>query len=614
MARKRTLGKTPGTKGRTSRADYEFWPRVPIEVSPGVTEEFTDFCGIALDHAKRLVDGLEPACRWVKLAAERYLEMRRIAGTAAASFHWSPAHVVDVCSFLEKLPHVEGSQWTRSGPVRLEPWQCFVVSAIYGFRRNGSGVRLVRDVLVVIPRKSGKSLLTAGLGHYALTCEGEDGPSIYIGARTVDQARKVFDPMVKMIKKEPLLAEAFGLKDLTKKIRCSATLGEVQLITQVAETQDGHNPHMVILEELHAQEEGLFHVMSSSQAARENPLLFKITTAGRVAAGICWDQIKAAERVLEGLHRQDDLFAIIYTVDKDDDLWVEKTWIKANPMWGVSVSPEKVREDVSKALNNPSAQAEFLRTRLNVWSNAGARLVEPGSWAACVDPKLDIDAFRGRKVWIGVDLASRRDMAATVVIVEDGEDICVFPRFYIPSDCPALLDPDLTGMYQAWMKAGHVIETGPGMIDFDVIEADIREDAKFFDVEVVAFDPYQAQQLAQNLAKTGINVVLFANSARNMTEPTDDFVARVSTETLRHDGNPVLEWHAMNVVAYRDQKGNVLPKKDAPNSKHKIDGIHALVFANGCRLQGKKPDKKKERLHVYTQRGVHGASEPQQRG
>ena len=116
------------------------------------------------------------------------------------------------------------------------------------------------------------------------------------------------------------------------------------------------------------------------------------------------------------------LFAIIYTVDKEDmdDLWSERAWIKANPMWGISVSPEKVREDAGKALNNPSAKSEFLRTRLNVWSNAGERLVEPGSWEACYDPTLDIDDFRGRPAWIGVDLASRRDMAAVVAIIDTG--------------------------------------------------------------------------------------------------------------------------------------------------------------------------------------------------
>ena len=111
-----------------------------------------------------------------------------------------------------------------------------------------------------------------------------------------------------------------------------------------------------------------------------------------------------------------------------------------------------------------------------------------------------------------------------------------------------------------------------------------------FDVEVIAFDPYQANMLSASLVEAGRPAATFSNNAKNMAEPTDDLKSRVEAGKLRHPGHPILTWNAMNVVGYRDRK-NILPKKDAVNSPRKIDGFHAACFANGCRLQAKKPDE-----------------------
>ncbi|WP_293862461.1 terminase TerL endonuclease subunit [uncultured Alsobacter sp.] len=596
------------------RRDYADLPNIFVEID-GEAQPFVDYPTIARDYAERVVDGRVIACRYVVLAAERYLRFLKRAEKKDNAFRFSIEHVCDVCSFLENLPHVEG-EWNEPLIV-LEPWQIFMLAAIFGFIRK-DGSRLCRWVYFEIPRKSAKSTLLAGIALYVLTCSGEVGPSIYIGAPTLEQAGKVFSPASKMVQKDQELQEAFGLRPRARKIFSDVTLGAIEMITSVGEHQDGHNPSMVILEELHAQKADLYEVMRSSFGARKNPLLFQITTAGRVASGICWDQRKRMIRILEGLETADEVFGAIYTVDKDDEggkdkkdytaCFTERVMIKANPMWGVSVDPTKAFEFANEAKGSIRLRAEFLRTRLNVWSNAAERLIQTEDWDACLDPRLRLEDYRGRDAYIGVDLASRRDMAAKVVIIEDGEYLIVFASFYIPSDCAAFGDPDVGSLYKAWVDDYHVFTTGPGMIDFDMIEEDIREDCRFFNVKAIALDPFQAQQLAQNLAKRNLPALLFPNTARNMTEPTDDLVSRVETGLLRHDGNPVLAWHASNTVGYEDQKGNTLPKKDAPNSIYKIDGIAAAVFANGCRLQAKEPDKKKPKLDVYSKRGVHGAS------
>lgn len=594
-----------------TRESYAKWPDVEIEVEPDKVERFPDYCGIAKDYAERCIDGRQPVCRWVQLGAKRYLKMLATAARPRTHYYWSPAHVSDVCSFLEKLPHIAGD-W-KSPTIILEPWQIFVCAAIYGFRRRESGVRLVRSAFIMVPRKNAKSTLSSGLALYALTCEGEVGPEIYIGAKTLEQAGNVFEPAAAMVRRDSDLAEQFGLKPLVREIRCATTGGSISTITSIAEAQDGHNSHMVVLEELHAQKAGLYQVMGSSFGARRNPLMLMITTAGRVPSGLCWEQLKRAEKLLRGIYAAPHEFAIIYTVDKPDKdrLYDEDVMMKANPMWGISVLPDNAREEALKAKNDPATRAEFMRTRVNVWSNADEALLQPDDWEACEDRELRIEQFIGQKCWMGVDLAKRRDMAAKTLIFEcDDGKIAVFAAYYIPTDAPAFDDPDQSPMYHEWVEAKKITLTGKGIIDFNVIQTDIEADCAMFDVQVIAFDPYQANQMSAALAGKGLPAITFPNSPRNMAEPTDDMKSRVESRMIVHDGHPILAWNAMNVVGHADNRENILPKKDAPNSPRKIDGLVAGIFANGCRIQAKKPDEDElKKPHPWAVRGMLGFDE-----
>lgn len=596
-----------------TRASYARWPMVKIDIGDGEIEEFPDYTGIAVDYCERVVTGKQIACRWVILACKRFLKMREQATKARSAFYWSDAHVADVCSFIEKLPHVKG-EW-GSSTIVLEPCQMFWLAAIFGFRRRESGVRLVRDVLLFVPRKNGKSALVSGISLYCLTCEGEIGPEVRIGASTLEQAGHVFEPSRAIIRVDEDIREHFALRETERGIFCGLPNGgNIKTVTSIASAQDGHNPHLVVLEELHAQNHGLFQVMGSAFGARKNPLMFKITTAGRTASGLCWEQLKKAERLLRGLYAAPNEFAIIYTVDKADrEKYFEiESAIKANPMWGTAVQTDIVREEIKGAQNDPSKRSEFLRTRLNVWSNAAEAIIQIEDWDRCEDKKLTLAQFEGQKCWIGVDLASKRDMAAVALIFELPNDkLAVFAQFYVPDDAPGFSDPDLQVTYEEWDKDGVLIKTGVGIIDQNWIKRDVIAFCDRFDVQVIAFDPYQANMLSSSLIEAGKPALTFSNNAKNMAEPTDDLKSRVEANKICHPGHPILTWNAMNVVGYRDQKGNILPKKDAVNSPRKIDGIHAAIFANGCRLQSKKPDEDEiVKPHPWAVRGLLGMDTP----
>ena len=140
------------------------------------------------------------------------------------------------------------------------------------------------------------------------------------------------------------------------------------------------------------------------------------------------------------------------------------------------------------------------------------------------------------------------------------------------------------------------------MTDYNYIEDVLREWCKHFKAMAIVFDKYQSNQILTNLFNDGLPAMQLMPGTMNISDPAKEFQSRVESKTIRHDGNPVTEWMAGNTVAYRDQRDNILPKKDAPNSESKIDGIAALILANAARLNAGL-DIKVKKKHPWAVRG-----------
>lgn len=326
-----------------------------------------DYAGIAEKWAKQVVAGRVVACKWVKLACRRHLEdLARSKRDKRWGYVFDRWHADDVCDFIEKLPHVEGvwckcpgarrgDHHERCGLIDLEPPQIFILTTVFGWRRIDDGGRRFSYAYVEMARKGAKSTLTAGVSLYCLSCEGEVGPQVVIGATTGAQAGKVFEPARKMVGKSPDLREAFDLEAWAKSITCGQNGGYIQPINAKGSTQDGHNPHLGVLDELHAHaNRALFDVIKSAFGARTNPLMWIITTAGFKTNGICYEQRTYLTKVLEGIFEADHYFGIIFTLDEAvldetgavvvpaDDPYDEKVWAKANPMLGITPDRKSV--------------------------------------------------------------------------------------------------------------------------------------------------------------------------------------------------------------------------------------------------------------------------------
>lgn len=570
MAR-RTKTRSPGTAGGT---------RAPKD---------RDYVAIGRRYAEDVVAGRIVAGKWARLACRRHLDDLRRADW---DYRFDPWHAADVCDFIEKLPHIEGEWATPT--IKLEPPQVWILTTVFGWRRKADGGRRYSSAYIEAARKFAKSTLTAGVSLYCLTCEGESGPQIVIGATTGEQAGKVFNPAKRMVQKTPALQSAFGLDTFARSISCEQNGGFIQPINAKGKTQDGWNPHVGVLDELHAHpDRALFDVIKSAFGARKNPLLWIITTAGFDTNGVCYEQRTVATKMLEGIVPLDHLFAVIFTLDEKDDPFDEAVWVKANPLIGITPQWAKMRADAADAKVSPREEGNFKTKNLNIWMSAASAWLNMVQWKECADPTLSWEDFKGRDCWIGCDLADKDDITAAVLAAFDDAGRLIFkPKFWLPE--AVLKSPEHgegrgSAQYRTWAKGDDPpLTLTPGdWVDHGEVEMLVREWVQKYSVRKITFDQFAAAQLMasrinEDLATPDNPLAqILHKKAANVTDPAKDLEARVKSgpTRLRHDANPVMTWMASNTCVARRRDETILPIKESEMSPNKIDGIDALVNA-----------------------------------
>jgi phage terminase large subunit-like protein len=541
----------------------------------------------ATKYARAVASGKTPACRYVRLACEGYLDGIGRQRTKAYPYRLDEDAAARICRFVELMPHVKG-KWARSRQrIKLEPWQCFIEVNVWGWKRKSDGLRRYRRVYIEVPRKNAKSTLTAANGNYMMAADDEHGAEVYSGASSEKQAWEVFGPARLMAKGTEQFCDAFGVTVGAKNLHVLETASKFEPI--IGKPGDGASPSMSITDEYHEHSTSeQYDTMVTGMGAREQPIAWVITTAGSNTAGPCYALRSEAIDVLEGKVETDELFALIYTLDEGDDWTSEAALRKANPNMGVSVFEEFLRSEQRRAIANPREQSTFKTKHLNIWIGAASPYFNLELWNRLADPSLTPEQFKGQPCVEGLDLASKVDIAANVRLfwrdLEDGRHYYAFPRFYVPEE--RIRDAERRS-YLGWVEQGHMTATPGEITDYDYIEADIKRDTEVGPVVQIGSDPYNATQLLTHLQAWlgGGKVVEVPQTVAHLSEPMKEVQAAIVNGRLHHAGNPAFAWMIGNVTATADRNENVFPRKEAPEKK--IDGAVALIIAMGCALRMK---------------------------
>lgn len=442
------------------------------------------------------------------------------------------------------------------------------------------------------------SSMTAPVGLFCLTADGEIGAEVYSAATTRDQAKIVWGDAKAMTLAATDFRRYLGVKAMSHAIIQPGTNSTFKALSRDNQGNlDGLNVHCALIDELHGHKtRDIWDVLETATGARDQPLMWAITTAGSNRAGICYEQRNYVTKLLDNVFEDDTYFGIIYTLDKDDikrkDFFRPEMWAKANPNYGISVKPDDLARKAHKAQQTPSALANFLTKHLNVWVNADAPWMSMAAWDMCADSDLVLENFTGTDCILVGDLATKTDILPLIKlfkktltqynsrgVLETADHYYVFGDYYLPQ---AAIEDGRNSQYPGWAEQ-NMLHVVPGDVtDFAVVEEKVKEDAKVFKILQAGFDPWQASYLMQRLSLEKLPVLEYRQTVQNMSLPMKELEALVLQRRIHHNGDPVLTWMISNVVCHMDAKDNMYPRKEKPDNK--IDGAVALIMGIGITM------------------------------
>ena len=505
--------------------------------------------------------------------------LKNDAAKQGLDFYFDPEAARHAVGFFEEwLRHSKGK--FAGQPFTLLDWQAEMIGELFGWKRLADETRRYRVAYISTAKKSGKSTLLAGIGLYLLAFDNEPGAEIYGAAADREQASVVFREAASMVRASPKLSRVLEVIDSRRTIAYRNAASFYRVLSADAFRAEGLNIHGLLFDELHAQKDRrLWDALRYGGAAREQPLLVSITTAGFDRRSICHEQYRYAKQVLANWQHDPTFFPCIYEMEEDADWKDSKVWPQANPSWGITIKPEDFAADVREAEASPTKTNSFLRYRMNTWTTSDVRWFKPESWEQGAVPLRD---FGTRPVYAGLDLATTYDLSALVLVSPDLEDqsIDVLPFFWIPeANAVERIQRDKVP-YDAWLRDGHIRSTEGNVTDYTILHRDILQICQQYGVRQLAVDmKHNAAMLANLLQGDGVDVKGFPQGGRAMSAPAKTLENFVLSGKVRHAGHPVLTWCANNVAVAEDKFGNIYPSK--ARSTERIDGIVALCQAIG---------------------------------
>ena len=494
--------------------------------------------------------------------------------------------------FLRSLKHPKSRLPDKA--FRLDPWQEEIVRKIYG-PCDEFGNRIVRNVYIMLPRGNRKTSLGAALALlHTMGPEAVPGGEVLFAAADQKQAKIGFNEAEGIIGagdeslwRKGQASRRFDAADTIKlqgyKNRIAFPNGSfLEALSNDAGTQHGRTPVFALCDEIHAwKKRDLWDVIRTGLVKVPNSLLVVITTAGRGSENIAFEVIDYARRVAKGEIDDPATLPILYEAPRDCDWRDEAVWRAVNPGMAYGYPDlAGLRQLAREAALRPSDREAFRQLHLNIWLDHSA---DPFVDMLVYDEgrgEVDLDDFEAeqRPCWLGVDLSSNSDLTVVVACWGNAEDgYTVWPWFFCPED-NLRRRADRDGVpYPRWAEEGFITPTPGNVIDFRIVEDQIRELCARFNVREIAFDPHLARNTLNNLLEDGLPAVEMRQGWVTMAPAVKELERAIVGRRFRHGGHPILRWHFDNIAVETDKAGNRQFHKG--KSKDRIDGAVACAMA-----------------------------------
>lgn len=477
--------------------------------------------------------------------------------------------------FLKALNHPK----SPSGNFELPDFWERIVRRIYGpCDENGS--RQVKTVFCLLPRGARKTTIGAGLSLlHTFGYERRSKGRALVGASTEDQAAIAYEEATGIIEATPWLEPAAKITESELKLEHPKSGSEFRAISSDGGAQLGKTPNFVLADELIAwNNRDLWKALRSGLVKTPGSLLVVITQAGRGQENLAYKMLEYARKVDDGSVIDPGFLPVLFEADPKADWRDERIWHAVNP--GLSQGfPDIVgmRQYAREAEGMPLERDDFRQFNLNMWLDGSASgFVNMETYDHGKKP-LDLSELKGRPCWLGVDLSSTNDLTVIVAAWKQGDGYIVHPWFFCPEEnLQRRADRDKVP-YPLWAEQEHIIPTSGNVIDYRGVEDKIREIYEEFDVREIAFDPYMARNMLNNLLDDGYPATEMRQGWVTMAPAIKELERAIIAKRLQHGAHPILRWHFENIAVEVDKAGNKSFHKG--KSRDRIDGAVACAMA-----------------------------------
>ena len=500
-------------------------------------------------------------------------------------YFYDPRRANHIIEFFENyLHHSKGKCGGQL--VKLELWEKALLATAFGFV-DIEGNRQYREVLLIVGKKNGKSLLASGVGLYMLHADGEPGPEIYAVATKRDQAKIIWQEAKRMVRKSPVLAKR--TRSLVAELASDWNDGVFKPLASDSDTLDGLNIHGALMDEIHQWKNGraLFDIIADGVIAREQPMIFETSTAGTIREDIYDDKYEEAERIINGYddpdgYHDEHFLPLIYELDSRNEWTDPNAWIKANPGLGPIKSKKALADKVEKAKANPALVRNLVCKEFNI------RETSSEAWLNFEEldnrETFDLQKLKPRYGIGGADLSSTTDLPAAKVIFRGPDDpkLYVLSMYWLAED---LLDKRVKAdqiPYDKWHERGLVRLCPGNSVHAKYVKEWFVEVQEKLDVYIpwVGYDSWSAKYWVEDMADYfGKNAMIpVIQGKKTLSDPMKRLHNDLCSKLVIYNNNPIDKWCLANTAYDEDKNGNIQPHKTSKPTR-RIDGTAALLDA-----------------------------------
>jgi phage terminase large subunit-like protein len=470
-------------------------------------------------------------------------------------------------------------------PITLMDWQRDYVRRLYGWK-NKNGHRRHRKAILSTAKKSGKTILQAGILLYELFGGVQPSPFCVSASTTAVNASQVWRELDYSIRQNPKFRKHLDSKSIKtlesyKTISWKAKNAKYKAFSSDAGSAEGENISALVVDELHAHEsDKLYRSLEFSQVSRPDGVQLIISTAGHDLSSLWFDLFTYAKGVQNGEIIDTGLLPLIFTSSDEADIDDPATWRSSNPSLGISFSEDDFKKDLDRAkAGGTSDLISFRRYRLNQWCRADDAFIDPIKYDRCLAPVAEHE-LQGKPLYVGCDLSQTTDLCSISMVWALGDR-----NFYVRNHSwaceEAVRRREMTNMpkYQAYQADGVLTISKGNVNDYRLIKGYILALKAKYNLKEVIFDQFNALEMCHELMAERIVVYRQPQTHKHYTSPCKEFEISITEGRIKHDGNRLLRWALSNTRLDYDAYGNCKPSRD--KSTDKIDAAIATLMGFG---------------------------------